>query len=110
MTSEQSVVPDDLRTSVVEGLTEDDMGVYEVWWHANTILPDWSLSARLRAAEMLVEELLREGVVKMWRGQWIGPEHDRAAVPPQSQLDVLRAWSTWVPQDDETVWLEYTRR
>lgn len=107
MANEQPAVPDELRISVAEGLEEDDLGVYEVWWHANSVLPDWSLSARLRASEVLVEELLRDGVVTMWRGRWIGPEHDREEVEAASQPEVLREWSSWVPQNDEVIWLRY---
>lgn len=110
MPPDQPTIPHELRSSVLEALADDDVGIYEVWWHANSVLPDWTLSARLAASEKLVEDLVREGVVEVWRGRWIGPEHDRAAVPAESLPEVLRAWSTWVPQEEEVIWLGYTSR
>jgi hypothetical protein len=97
---------DALRASVRSDLDREDVGVYEVWWEANGLFPDWPASRRLAAAETVVTELIDEGLVRLWRGRWVGPEEERRAVPSGEVTDVLRAWSTWVPQQDEVVWMD----
>ncbi len=69
------------------------------WGHAGqTAAGLWAI------AEFLVSDLLREGRISLVRGEWIGPGHEREAVPDQQAA--LRAWATWVPRPDEpVVWM-----
>lgn len=98
-----------LRASVLSDLGREPMGVYEVWWDANGLYKDWPASKRLAAAEQVVTELIHEGAVTLWRGRWIGPDHERLPIPSADVPHVLRAWSTWVPQEDEVVWMDPER-
>jgi hypothetical protein len=92
------------KAEVLSDQGDDDQGVYEVWWHANSRYPDQPLSTRLAVAEAVVRDLLREGRITLVRGDWIGQDHVHEAVP---DADVtLRDWVTWVPQPDEpVVWM-----
>lgn len=92
---------DAFKAEVVSDLRDDNQGVYEVWWQANTWYPDQLLSARLAIAESVVRDLLREGRITLVRGEWIGPDHVRE---PVADVDAaLRDWATWVPQADKSV-------
>ena len=92
------------KVEVLPDQGDDDEGVYEVWWHANSRYPDLPLSTRLAIAERVVGDLLAERRVSLVRGEWIGPDHEREPVP-DPQL-ALREWATWVPQAGEpVVWM-----
>jgi hypothetical protein len=95
------------KAEVISDQADDDQGVYEVWWSANTRYPDLPLSTRLAIAECVVRDLLRESRIALVRGEWIGPDHERVAVPDQEAA--LREWLTWVPQPGEpVVWMADT--
>jgi hypothetical protein len=92
------------KEEVLSDQADDDQGVYEFWWRANTRFPRLPLSARLALAERVVADLLSERRVTLLRGKWIGPEHEREAVADAQAA--LREWATWVPQPDQpVVWM-----
>lgn len=95
---------DAFKAEVVSDQEDDNQGVYEVWWQANSWYPDKPLSTRLAIAESVVRDLLRNGRVTLVRGEWIGPDHARE---PVADVDAaLLEWATWVPQPDKpTVWM-----
>jgi hypothetical protein len=66
--------PDDyaaLRASVLFDIQQDWLGIYEVWWEANSRYPTRALSERLAIAEDLVSDLLGSGAVAIYRAdQW----------------------------------------
>ncbi len=98
---------DAFKAEVVSDQSNDDQGVYEVWWHANSRYPDLPLSTRLGIAESVVNELVREGRIVLVRGEWIGPDHEREVLSDQETA--LRDWVTWVPQPGEpVVWMAGT--
>ena len=83
------------------------MGVYEVWYAANTLAPDHRVSGRLAAAERVVFRLVEDGLVDLWRGRWVSVDEARTPVPASELDQVLRSWSTWCPDGDSTVvWME----
>lgn len=95
---------DDFKAEVIADQETDSQGAYEVWWAANSRYPTLPLSERLAIAESVVSELLRDGRVRLVRGKWIGPDHEREPIGDMEAT--LRAWSTWVPQSDEpVVWM-----
>lgn len=95
---------DDFKAEVLADQERDSQGVYEVWWSANTRWPDLALSTRLSIAESVVTDLLSEERISLVRGEWIGPEHEREAVPDANAA--LRDWATWVPQTGKpVVWM-----
>jgi hypothetical protein len=94
---------EDFKASVLADQADDDQGVYEVWWAANSRYPHLPLSTRLAIAEQTVRELVRGGHVRLVRGRWIGSDHDRDPVPNTDAA--LLAWATWVPSDEDVVWL-----
>lgn len=95
---------DAFKAKVLSDQVDDDQGVYEVWWHANSWYPDQPLSTRLAIAESVVRDLLREGRVTLVQGEWIGPHDTRE--PVADIAAVLRDWATWVPQPDKlVVWM-----
>lgn len=92
------------KAEVVSDQGQDDQGVYEVWWQANTWYPEQPLSTRLAIAESVVRELTRTGLVRLVRGEWTGPDHAREPVPDVEAA--LRDWATWVPQPGQpVVWM-----
>ena len=84
---------------------DDNQGVYEVWWAANSRYPDLSLSSRLAIAESVMRDLLSDGRVVLVKAPWIGPDHERTVIADPDAT--LRDWATWVPQPDEhgVVWM-----
>lgn len=92
------------KSDVVSDQRDDEQGVYEVWWQANSRYPDLPLSARLAIAEAIVIDLVREGRVLLVSGEWIAPDSERAPVPEPEEA--LRAFATWVPQPGQpVVWM-----
>jgi hypothetical protein len=94
------------RDEILGDFEDDALGVYEVWWTANTRFPERSLSDRLALAESIVSELVSHGTACLYRGRWIGPTHERQAVPESEVGTVLLDWATWVPQEDHVVWMD----
>lgn len=95
---------DAFRSEVISDQEADDLGVYEVWWLANTWYPDRELSTRLAIAESVVHDLIQAGRVTLVRGAWIGPDHEHEPVADVDEA--LRDWATWVPQQDApVVWI-----
>lgn len=89
------------RSDILSDLEADDMGVYEVWWTANTAYPERPLSDRLLLAEVLVMDLVRTNKATVWRGAWEGSARGGTALALPDLAVVLREWTTWVPQEDE---------
>lgn len=98
------------RTEILGDIEDDALGVYEAWWTANTRFPTRSVSERLALAEALVGELIANGLVRLYRGRWIGPSHERHEVSDGEVGAVLLAWATWVPQEDDVVWMDRAGR
>ena len=96
-----------LAKNVLADLEREPMGLYEVWYSANTLFPETSMSARLATAEQVIRRLATDGSVRLWRGRWIGPQHEREGVTTDDLADVLLRFSTWAPEDGEpVVWME----
>lgn len=101
--------PDDstLAMDVLADLGREPMALYEVWYAANSLYPKAPMSARLAAAERVVRRLATAENVRLWRGRWIGPQHERESVSYDELADVLLSFSTWSPEDGEpVVWME----
>lgn len=98
------------RTEILGDFEDDALGVYEVWWTANTRFPTRSISERLALAEAIVTDLVTSGSARLCRGRWIGPSHERQEVPEGEVGAVLLAWGTWVPQEDDVVWMDRAGR
>lgn len=95
---------DAFKAEVISDQEDDDQGVYEVWWLANSWYPDLPVSMRLAIAESVVSDLVREGRVTLVRGEWTGSESEREVVPDVDAC--LRDSATWVPQPGEpVVWM-----
>jgi hypothetical protein len=94
------------RDEILDDFEDDVLGVYEVWWTANTRFPKRSVSDRLALAEVLVSQLVVDGTVRLYRGEWIGPTHEREALPDGEVDSILREWQTWAPQDARVVWMD----
>ena len=99
---------DAFKAEVISDQADDNHGLYEVWWQANSWYPQQPLSTRLAIAESVVRDLLRDGRITLVRGEWIGPEYERKPI-----LDVdaaLLDWTTWVPQPNApVVWMADAR-
>ena len=96
----------DFKLTVVSDASEDWLGVFEVWWGANSWYPERPLSERLALAEAAVRDLLSEGLVEMYRGEsWEG---EKTAVPTDERDDVLREWETWAVPNGPRVFLDAT--
>jgi hypothetical protein len=105
------VRPDDsvLATDVLGDLGREPMALYEVLYAANTLFPSAPMSARVAASERTIRRLVAEGRVRLWRGVWIGPEHDRTSVPTSDLEAEMLRHSTWSPESgDPVVWMELT--
>jgi len=89
------------KVELFDMAVSDTTGVYEVWWRANTLFPEASLSERLQLAERAVGELLAAGLVGLYRGTW----DDLLLVAQDEQSAVLRASDTWVVPDGPTVFI-----
>jgi hypothetical protein len=95
---------DSFKRSVLDDQQDDDQGVYEVLWAANTRYPDLALSSRLAIAESVVSEFLSEGLVRLVRGEWTGPDSERDLVEDPSAA--LFDWATWtLPSGEPVVWM-----
>jgi hypothetical protein len=94
------------REEILSDFEDDALGVYEVWWTANTRFPERSLSDRLALAESVVSELVGQGTARLYRGRWIGTNHERQAVPGSELGAVLREWGSWVPEEDNVLWMD----
>lgn len=70
----------DFKASVLSDCQTEGLGVYEVWWGANSHYPSLPVSARLQIAERVVKDLLEAGAIRLVRGRWIGPEHERQPI------------------------------
>lgn len=97
------------REEIVGDFEDDALGVYEVWWTANTTFPDRAVSERLAVAEAVVTDLVATGSARLYRGQWIGPSHERTSVSAEQVAGTLREWATWVPQEGDVVWMDKSR-
>jgi hypothetical protein len=97
---------DSFRAEILGDFEDDGLGVYEVWWTANSRYPTRPVSDRLRLAEAIVSELLASGTARLYRGEWIGPTQPHQAVPADQVDAVLCDWATWVPQEGATVWMD----
>src|SRR4051812_16925033 len=84
---------DDFKLAVVSDTLDDWLGVYEVRWQANGWYPARPLSERLAIAECATAELLRDGLVELYRTE--SAEGAKSAVAPAEQREVLEAWETW---------------
>ena len=90
------------KASIIDDQGSDDLGVYEVWWSANTRWPALPLSTRLAAAERAVRELLDEGRVSLVKRPWVdSTAHDEAVSDVGA---TLLAWSTWAPDNQWCGW------
>jgi hypothetical protein len=94
------------RAEILSDFEDDALGVYEVWWTANTRFPARSVSDRLAIAESIVSELVTNGTAHLYRGRWIGPTHERQAVPESDLETILLGWGTWVPQENDVIWMD----
>jgi hypothetical protein len=91
------------KDHVLAEAREDWMGVYEVWWAANSHFPARPLSQRLAMAEQAVAELLGEGAIRLYRGSWDEPEQEQ--ISGADAITILEDWSTWMPEDDDVIWI-----
>lgn len=98
------------RDEVLGDFEDDALGVYEVWWTANTRFPDKALSERLALAEAVTAELVRHGTAVLFRGKWVGREEDSRPVAAEDVPTILQAWASWVPQENDVVWMDKTAR
>jgi hypothetical protein len=98
------------RLEILGDFEDDPLGVYEVWWTANTRFPTRPVSERLALSEAIVADLITSGSARLWRGRWIGPSHEGQAVTEGDVGAVLLAWGTWVPQDDDVIWMDKAER
>lgn len=98
MSEERAAIRSDLLISAGSHYT----GLWEAWWEANGRLPDRPLSQRLALAEDVVRDLLGAGLIKLYRGPWIGD--DFVEVPPGEVEELLRRWSSWVTDQDPLIW------
>lgn len=90
---------------MVELLGEDDVGVYEVWWLANSQAPDLPLSARLASAEEVVTELVTTGIAHLVASPWPDRPNEGTGRPVKDLGSALRSWDTWVLGSKPVVWL-----
>lgn len=90
---------------LLRDLEDDGLGVYEAWWTANSRFPERPLSDRLALAEAALAELVKRGLVRLYRGEWIGQGHDREVIDEGEVDSVLRQWATWVPETGAVVWV-----
>lgn len=108
MTKDGGHSAQDFLVRVLSDASDDLSGIYEVWWQANTWYPSWPLSRRLQLAEDTVARLVREGLVRLYRGDW------ETAVSHPIPLDeteaVLLAWETWAIPDGPHVFLTATQQ
>ena len=84
---------------------EDDQGVYETWWSANSRYPLLPVSERLRVAELAVTELLVSGKAVLFRQNALRPDSRREI---EDQLAALVDVTTWVPFSEDQVWIGAT--
>jgi hypothetical protein len=109
--SNDGMTPDEgaLTADVLVNLRREPMGLYEVWFAANSLFPGAPMSARLAAAERVVTRLVADERVHLWRGQWIGAKDDRERVPADGLAELLLVFSTWAPEGgDSVIWMELT--
>ncbi len=85
------------------------MALYEVLYAANSLYPNAPMSARVAASERIIRRLVAERRVRLWRGLWVGPDHDRESVPTDDLEAELLRHSTWLPEAGQpVVWMELT--
>jgi hypothetical protein len=98
---------EDFLFRVLSDASDDLSGVYEVWWQANALYPKWPLSRCLQLAEEAVATLVRDRLVRLYRGDW------KTASSHPISLDeteaVLRMWDTWAIPDGPRVFLFATQ-
>jgi hypothetical protein len=103
------VMPDDtaLAADVLADLQQEPMGLYQVLHAANSLYPRAPMSARVAAAERVIRRLVADDRVRLWRGLWIGPEHDREPVTVDALKDILLTHATWQPEGgQDVIWME----
>lgn len=107
VTNDDGYSTEDFRFRVLSDASDDLSGVYEAWWQANALYPEWPLSRRLQLAEDAVARLVRDGLVRLYQGDW------KTAGSHPVSLDeteaVLRAWDTWAIPDGPHVFLFVTQ-
>ena len=94
-----------LKASVLELLDEDDLGVYEVWWFANSQYPDLPLSMRLALAEEVVTELVTTDIAHLVASPWPDGPIIGTGQPVDDLRSVLRSSETWVLSSNQVIWL-----
>lgn len=67
-------------------------GVYEAWWLANRLFPEWALSERLAIAERAIRELLAEGLIILIRDE---DDPQGSEIPRSDTEEVLKRFDTW---------------
>jgi hypothetical protein len=99
---------EDFLTTVLSDAADDLSGVYEVWWQANAWYPGWPLSRRLQLAEDTVTGLVRDGLARLYRGEWeTAGDHP---VPSDETEALLRKWETWTIPEGPFVFLYATEK
>lgn len=91
------------KNAILADAYDDWLGVYEVWWSANSRYPTAALSQRLAVAERVVAELLAEDRIRLYRGSIKGPSGDEITGPDATAL--LLDPMTWVPDSEAVLWL-----
>jgi hypothetical protein len=67
-------------------------GVYEAWWLANRLFPEWTLSERLAIAERAIRELLAQGLIVLIRDE---SDPRGSEIPHSETEEILRRFDTW---------------
>jgi len=62
---------DTARGRALSNACEDYTGLYELVWEFNTQFPEASAAERLRAAQVALGGLIRDGLVVVYRTKWL---------------------------------------
>jgi hypothetical protein len=72
-------------------------GVYEAWWLANSMFPEWVLSERLALAEQQYVSYRERASSFLFRDD----EHPQGSEISRSETeDILKCWDTWIVGDE----------
>lgn len=90
---------------------EDEQGLWEPLWYANSLYPECQPDEREKLAERALRELFAEGLITFYRigGNWPGFEDSRQVLDWQA-VEAAIAGMSWrsVPPADTTIWFEGT--
>jgi hypothetical protein len=96
--------PQDLAGLFLGLATEDAFGLYELLWHlrlpfqeAEDPLPPDAITA--------VENLLRQGYVKLLRCTWLSRADQEVEVPTDQAIELVSSPSSWLPPVEDGYFL-----